>query len=93
MAQFMECRCIETRSTLERGEAWQTDIVITGPIVCLAKAFPDGRAGACHKSIDRGVAFVPIAWHDVGWRHDARGEAFTLINVEHDVFPPLLSRR
>src|ERR1700687_2768816 len=82
----MECRAVEVIGALERREAWHADEIITGPIACFTKALSDGRAGACHKLINRDVTLVVVARPDVDWRHDTRGKAFTLVNVENYVF-------
>jgi hypothetical protein len=46
MSQFMEGCSVEMRGALEGVEGRQADEIITGSVIRLAKAFPDGGAAA-----------------------------------------------
>jgi hypothetical protein len=68
MAELMECGGVEMRGILERGKRGQADVVVTGPVVCFAIAFPDSCSGARQELVKGCVPFIKIARLDSSGR-------------------------
>jgi glutathione S-transferase len=87
MSKFVESGPVKMRGTLERLEARQADEVIAGPIIGFSEPFSDAGAAARQETINRCVALIGIAHLHFAQRQHAVGQAFTLVDIEHGVFP------
>src|SRR5664279_725767 len=83
----MKRRRVKGSCALEGYKARQADEVGAGPIIGFAHPLPYLNAARTEKFIDRRVAFIKIAHLYFAQRQNAVGQAFTLIDVEHSVFP------